>query len=191
MAIVINGSGTVTGISVGGLPDGIVDAGTLATNSVDSAELIDGAVDASHLAGGDNTPSFKVTQNSVQSIGTGAFTKVENFGTENWDTDSAFASNKFTVPSGQDGKYWFQATTELAGIDDGEIVNMMIYKNGSGAFTARWYAPSSADIRARVQGVISLVATDYVEAYIYHNEGGSVNTNTGETTFTGFKLAGV
>jgi len=50
MAIVINGSGTVTGISVGGLPDGIVDAGTLATNSVDSAELIDGAVDNSHLA---------------------------------------------------------------------------------------------------------------------------------------------
>ena len=49
MAIVINGSGTVTGISVGGLPDGIVDAGTLATNSVDSAELIDGAVDNSHI----------------------------------------------------------------------------------------------------------------------------------------------
>ena len=52
MAIVINGSGTVTGISVGGLPDGIVDAGTLATNSVDSAELIDGAIDAAHLANG-------------------------------------------------------------------------------------------------------------------------------------------
>ena len=50
MAIVINGSGTVTGISVGGLPDGTVDAGTLATNSVDSAELIDGAVDDSHMA---------------------------------------------------------------------------------------------------------------------------------------------
>ena len=50
MPIVINGSGTVTGISVGGLPDGIVDAGTLATDSVDSAELIDGAVDTAHLA---------------------------------------------------------------------------------------------------------------------------------------------
>ena len=50
MAVVINGSGTVTGISVGGLPDGIVDAGTLATNSVDSAELIDGSIDNSHLA---------------------------------------------------------------------------------------------------------------------------------------------
>jgi hypothetical protein len=50
MSIVINGSGSISGISVGGLPDSIVDAGTLATNSVDSAELIDGAVDNSHLA---------------------------------------------------------------------------------------------------------------------------------------------
>jgi len=52
MAIVINGSGTVTGLSVGGLPDGTVDAGTLATNSVDSAELVDGSIDSSHLASG-------------------------------------------------------------------------------------------------------------------------------------------
>ena len=52
MAIVINGSGTVTGLAVGGLPDGTVDAGTLATNSVDSAELIDGAIDDSHFATG-------------------------------------------------------------------------------------------------------------------------------------------
>ena len=34
MAIVINGSGTVTGISVGGLPDDIIDSGTLADNAV-------------------------------------------------------------------------------------------------------------------------------------------------------------
>ena len=50
MAIAINGSGTITGISVGGLPDGVVDAGTLAANSVDSDELINGAIDAGHLA---------------------------------------------------------------------------------------------------------------------------------------------
>ena len=62
MAIVINGSGTVTGISVGGLPDGIVDSGTLATNSVDSAELIDGAVDAAHLASGVGGKVLQVVQ---------------------------------------------------------------------------------------------------------------------------------
>ena len=38
MAITINGSGTVTGISVGGLPDGIVDTDMLAGNAVTSAK---------------------------------------------------------------------------------------------------------------------------------------------------------
>ena len=38
MAIAINGSGTVTGISVGGLPDGIVDTDMLAAASVTSAK---------------------------------------------------------------------------------------------------------------------------------------------------------
>ena len=33
MPIAINGSGTVTGISVGGLPDGIVDADMLANSA--------------------------------------------------------------------------------------------------------------------------------------------------------------
>ena len=43
MPIAINGSGTVTGISVGGLPDGIVDTDMLANNAVSSAKLASGA----------------------------------------------------------------------------------------------------------------------------------------------------
>ena len=39
MAIVINGSGSISGISVGGLPDGTVDADTLATDSVTAAKI--------------------------------------------------------------------------------------------------------------------------------------------------------
>ena len=38
MPISINGSGTVTGISVGGLPDGIVDTDMLANNAVTAAK---------------------------------------------------------------------------------------------------------------------------------------------------------
>jgi len=41
MAVVINGSGTVTGLAVGGLPDGTVDAGTLATDSVTAVKIPD------------------------------------------------------------------------------------------------------------------------------------------------------
>jgi hypothetical protein len=52
MAITINGSGTVTGISVGGLPDGIVDDGTLATDSVTAVKMVDNAVTLAKMAGG-------------------------------------------------------------------------------------------------------------------------------------------
>ena len=38
MSITINGNGTVTGISVGGLPDGIVDTDMLAANAVTDAK---------------------------------------------------------------------------------------------------------------------------------------------------------
>jgi hypothetical protein len=44
MAIVINGSGTVTGLSVGGLPDGTVDSDTLASNSVVTGKIADGTI---------------------------------------------------------------------------------------------------------------------------------------------------
>ncbi len=44
MAITINGDGTLTGISTGGLPDGIVDADMLATSAVATAKIADDAV---------------------------------------------------------------------------------------------------------------------------------------------------
>jgi len=49
MAIVINGSGTVTGLSVGGLPDGTVDSGTIATGTIVDADVAN--VAASKLTG--------------------------------------------------------------------------------------------------------------------------------------------
>ena len=44
MPIVINGSGTVTGISVGGLPDGIVDTDMIATGAVTGVKQAAGSV---------------------------------------------------------------------------------------------------------------------------------------------------
>ena len=44
MTIVINGSGTVTGISVGGLPDGIVDTDMIAAGAVTAAKRGAGAI---------------------------------------------------------------------------------------------------------------------------------------------------
>ena len=52
MAITINGSGTVTGVSVGGLPDGIVDTDMLAANAVATAKIADGAATGAKQAAG-------------------------------------------------------------------------------------------------------------------------------------------
>jgi len=44
MPITLNGNGTVTGVSVGGLPDGIVDADMLAANAVTTSKIANDAV---------------------------------------------------------------------------------------------------------------------------------------------------
>ena len=44
MAITINGNGTVTGVSVGGLPDGIVDADMIAAEAVTSPKIGNGGI---------------------------------------------------------------------------------------------------------------------------------------------------
>jgi len=44
MPVTINGNGTITGVSVGGLPDGIVDTDMLAANAVATAKIADDAV---------------------------------------------------------------------------------------------------------------------------------------------------
>ena len=51
MPVTINGSGTITGISVGGLPDGIVDTDMLANNAVATAKIADSAVTSAKSSG--------------------------------------------------------------------------------------------------------------------------------------------
>ena len=73
MAIVINGDGTVSGISVGGLPDGIVDAGTLAANSVVTGSIVDGTIAAADInsaveLGGPSLGTSSVIRTNAQTI---------------------------------------------------------------------------------------------------------------------------
>mgnify|MGYP003351497057 FL=1 len=58
MAITINGSGTIGGLSVGGLPAGTVNAASLAAGSVTTSTLAAGSVTTSTLAAGSVTNSI-------------------------------------------------------------------------------------------------------------------------------------
>ena len=67
MAIVINGSGTLSGLAVGGLPDGTVDTATLANTTVTAAKVAadvatQAEIDAKlNLAGGTVTGDLKIS----------------------------------------------------------------------------------------------------------------------------------
>ena len=52
MPVTINGDGSITGLSVGGLPNGTVDADTLASNAVTSTKLHNDAVTSGHMPTG-------------------------------------------------------------------------------------------------------------------------------------------
>jgi len=61
MAITINGSGTVTGISVGGLPDGIVDNDTLTNTTITDAKIANTTITEGKLAASVNTITHATT----------------------------------------------------------------------------------------------------------------------------------
>ena len=143
----------------------------------------------------DNTPAFKVTAGTTdQSIPHNTWTKLTNLGTEIFDTDSAFASNKFTVPAGEGGKYMFGYGTSLNNLDDGEKLQIALYKNGSIESSTQNRVIGSTNNQlyfVQATQVLVLSASDYIELYMMHEEGASQNTNSDYIFFYGYKLVGV
>jgi len=83
MAIVINGSGTVTGLAVGGLPDGTVDSGTIATGTIVDADVANLA--ASKLTGA--LPA--ISGASLTGITTGKILQVlQSVKTDEWSSST-------------------------------------------------------------------------------------------------------
>jgi|TARA_R100001460_G_scaffold107384_1_gene156080 hypothetical protein len=134
-------------------------------------------------AGGVNTPAFSVYQSSQQSIATNTITKLTSL-SENYDTASAFASDKFTVPSGQAGKYVLAATATYRTSVDIQYAGIHFYKNGS---NIRAYYIVNNDYNTVVAyATVSASASDYYEVYAEHQAGQSVNIHLRE--FSGFKI---
>jgi hypothetical protein len=135
-----------------------------------------------------NAPAFGVRSNGAKALANTTITKLA-WGTETFDTDSAFASDKFTVPAGQGGKYFFYASWQTATATDSNEQRIYIYKNGSGVDPSiQGFHDHYGSIQ--ISKILNLSATDYIEVYAYQNSGGSVNTLDTEV-FQGFKLIGV
>ena len=96
MPITVNGSGTITGVSVGGLPDGIVDTDMLAADAVTSAKI-----------GSKTFTSYAIIcDEKTHDTRGGTFTsgdwRTRDLNTEIADPDSivSISSNQFTLGAG-------------------------------------------------------------------------------------------
>ena len=145
-------------------------------------------VDFSHLKV-DNTPAFRATSASGNTVPTGTYTKL-TFDTEAFDTNSNFASSRFTPTVA--GKYVITAQTRLNTSDDFNDNIIAIYKNGSISSsnqTSHFHFECN-----RVTGIIDMNgSSDYVEIFLFHNRGSDAGTDGGTTLnfFEGYKLIGV
>jgi len=148
------------------------DADTIIIHD-DSASALKKMTRSNFLSGvgGANTPAFHAYLNSNQSISTGTDTKVA-LDAEALDTDNAFASNKFTVPSGEGGKYFIQGAVTLTN-SSGDVSNMglafiSIRKNGSsigGDARVDFRNNKGSGMTLVISSILTLSASDYIELY--------------------------
>ena len=138
----------------------------------------------------DAKPAVLVTNSGNQSIATATNTLV-TFDTETIDTDSAFASNTFTVPSGEGGMYGIFGFGSMQGIDAGEFTQLRIYLNGSAnSFFENRMTSHATDTEVKYSGggFLNLAATNTISMYWYQNSGDSQNLTNAALYI--FKLGG-
>ena len=128
MAIVINGSGTVTGLAVGGLPDGTVDDGTLASGIASSK--LTGALPAISAASLTNVPKDVTVGGRKNIVMNGAF-QVWQRGTSFTANGDEFGADRWGIE--RDNQ---TVTKEIASIGNIRCNSMKMLKTGSGAITA-------------------------------------------------------
>jgi len=161
MSIVINGSGTITGITAGGLPDATITQAELATG----------------VAG--TGPAFSAYQSSAQSVSNASFTKVQ-LQTEEFDTNGNFDNTtnyRFTPTVA--GYYQINGSINF-GTASG-ITLSIIYKNGVRFKDGQSFQNSAVGNSSTVSALVYLNgSTDYIELYAYQTSGSSQNSGASQ-----------
>ena len=112
------------------------------------------------------------------------------------DSAGAFSSSRFTVPSGQGGKYFFHFSVGINyGGNIGAIFPILFVngaENTNGARVRKYHPGSSAAIATYAQsGFFNASVGDYFEVYCYQTSGTTISTynSSQDTFFMGFKVA--
>ena len=149
-----------------------------------------------------NGPAWRATMSTAQTNNSSNTAVLVAFDTEAFDTNSAYTNTstnyKFTVPSGQAGKYFIGANVNLGDYQDNAHFQQKIcaiYKNGSQVAIGRDQF-TTAEIQGDTNNyigaftVLNLSESDYIQVYgQVYNTAFDIQTSLSE--FYGFKLIGV
>jgi hypothetical protein len=125
-------------------------------------------------------PAFRAHTNAQQTIPANTFTKI-TFATESFDTDSCFASSRFTPTKA--GLYFFTWTLDLGGIGTRSI---QFYLNGSDCGNIFFNATTSHTDMTNSNFISMNGTTDYMEVYAYCSVSTVVENGTVDSYFEGF-----
>jgi len=184
------------------MADGTLKVGTITTSSGSGTITLGQSGETVDMTNGTitlnssmkMTPAFRarLSADFVHNVNN-TYLKVP-FATEDYDTDSAYDSTtnyRFTVPSGQAGKYFINSS--LRATYNCAVV-ISIYKNGSGAHYSDAGTNGSATVSPQITTTMNLSVGDYIEIYLFQNSGGSLtfsNSSGFYPWFEMFKLIGV
>lgn len=135
-------------------------------------------------------PTFSAYADTNQSISTSTWTKI-TLGSEEWDTNSNFASSRFTPTVA--GYYTITGRLDINGLTTATTSYLAVYKNGVVYKNLSAFTYSFASIGfGGATTVYFNGTTDYVELYVYVNAGVPVVIGgTGFTEATWFNGVGV
>ena len=167
------------------------------TVNIPAGVTIANAGTATGFSSGDNTPGFQAWLSSTQTVSNNTSTKVI-FNSEVYDSDSAYdtSTGRFTVPSGEGGKYLFYIRVSFDSESAGAMdkCNINFKKNGSGFIEQEMNFTNNPVRKAQVVCpiVLDLSASDYVEVFALIDSSNSLKFEGGsyKTSFGGHKLIG-
>ena len=144
-----------------------------------------------------NTPAFSARETGQQTISHNTTTNL-TFGTEEVDTDSAFASNQFTVPTGKGGLYYLEAQVNYYDADSNITQGTLwIWKGSNSTKLSNLYTQTDDGANTshrslQVSVIANLSAGDVVgcAGLINTSDSGTLTSYGGDngTRFLGFKL---
>ena len=144
-----------------------------------------------------NTPAFSARETGQQTISHNTTTNL-TFGTEEVDTDGAFASNQFTVPTGKGGLYYLEAQVNYYDADSNITQGTLwIWKGSNSTKLSNLYTQTDDGANTshrslQVSVIANLSAGDVVgcAGLINTSDSGTLTSYGGDngTRFLGFKL---